>query len=362
MVRRALYVYDGKMTGVGIDAVVHQQLQALTEHGCEVDLVARGRSAHSGVRNLTFRHTIANAFSWLPRRYYYPLQKRYLSRRGQRLCSKQSYDAVISWPQRALATFQAAQARSVPCFLNCDTIHFAKGRRKNRKSVWPEFRPREFEEEYAIAHRILAPSKYARETFLEAGVPASKVVVLGRGVDTEVFHPAARDIERPFRLLFCGRVGERKGIRQALGAWRLADLPNSEFWIVGEIADDVRQFVRNYTDESVKFLGFQKEPGKLMQQCDVQILLSRHEGMAKGLLEGAACGLATITTPQAGFPLQDCGYEVDREDIATIAGHLRYLQSHRDETRAMGNRAREAIQAGYSWRHFREKFLEAIEL
>ena len=361
--KRILYVYDGKMTGVGIDAVVDLQLDALCQAGYTVDLVSRGRSSIHSVVNFTRHHTLANLVSWLPRPLYYGAQRRVITSFARRLLAKNDYHLVIAWPQRALSVFKAAQGR-IPCLLNCDTLHFAARRGKNRTSHWPEIRPPEMEAEYHDASLVLAPSEYSRETFLERGLPPDRVAVLGRGIDAVSFCPSiSPDPARPFRLVFCGRVTERKGIRQVIAAWRLAALPDAELLVIGEIAEDAQSLLDECKGESIRFHGFTRDLVPLLQSCDVQILLSRTEGMAKSLLEGAACGLATLATRESGFPLAEGinGYNVERKNKDAVAEKLRYLHANRAICQQMGREGRTTILANFTREKFQERFLAFVK-
>lgn len=357
---KALYVYDGKITHTGIDAVVRRQLAALSD--CTVDLVARGDASMPHVKSHGSRFTAANLLSWLPRRFYYPIQKRLISRRGARFLA--GHQMVISWPQRALAVFKEAQKHGIPCFLNHDTMHYTRAMRADRKIGWPEYRRSELQAEYDLATKILVPSEYSLSTFLDAGIDPSKLVVIGRGVDTQLYRPVDQDTDRPFRLLFCGRVSERKGIRQVLQAWQTAALPGAELLVVGAVAKDVEDILKQPQPSGVRFLGFQADPAPIMQSCDAQILLSRHEGMAKSLLEGAACGLATLATERCGFPLQEGvnGFLLPRKDTDKTAEALRFLYENREQCRRMGMAGRLEIETRFSWESFAKCFREAIGL
>lgn len=354
---RVLYVYDGKMTYMGIDAVVRRQLAALSD--CSVDLVARGDADFDHVHSHGSRFTSANLISWLPRSFYYPAQKRLASRRGAQLLD--GHDFVISWPQRALASFTAAQKRGIPCFLNHDTMHFSRSMRADRRLFWPQYRRHELQAEYDLATKILVPSEYSLATFLKAGIAPEKLVVIGRGVDTKLFHPRIAEKERPFRLLFCGRVSERKGIRQIVEAWRSAALENAELVIIGSVAKDVEDL---FPSPNIRLCGYQANPAPLMQSCDAQIMLSRHEGMAKSLLEGAACGLATLATEHCGFPLQEGvnGFLLSRNDTQKTVDAIRFLHANRDRCLEMGTAGRSLIEADFSWESFSRRFRGALGL
>lgn len=360
--KRILYIYDGKMTGVGIDAVVDAQLEALTQAGYVVELIARAKSAIPNVVNHARRYTVANLVSWLPRPYYYGTQRRVITNFAKQLIAKNDYHLVIAWPQRALHAFRAANGR-VPCLLNCDTLHFAARRGKNRTAHWPEISPQEMEAEYENASLILAPSEYSRQTFLEHKVSSEKVVVLGRGIDTDKFRPAPNpDLQRPFRLVFCGRVTERKGIRQVIQAWREAALTDAELLVIGELAEDAQSLPSECQGDSIRFIGFTRELVPLLQTCAVQILLSRTEGMAKSLLEGAACGLATLATRESGFPLSEGenGWFVERKKTSEVAQKIRLLATDRKLCLQMGQTGRATILASYTREKFQERFLTFV--
>lgn len=356
---KVLYVYDGKMGQHGIDAVARRQLNALGD--CSIDLVARGDAGFDHVRAHGSRFTCANLISWLPRSFYYPAQKRLISRRGVRLLAQRPYQYVISWPQRALASFKAAHARGIPCFLNHDTMHYSRAIRADRRLFWPQYRRHELEAEYDLATKILVPSDYSLETFLKAGIEPEKLVVIGRGVDTALFQPAPADPHRPFRLLFCGRVSERKGIRQIVEAWNAAALKNAELLIIGVVDKDVEDLFQNPAP-NLRLCGFQANPVPLMQSCDAQIMLSRHEGMAKSLLEGASCGLATLATEHCGFPLQEGvnGFSMARTETERTVEAIRSLYADRERCRQMGMAGRVLIEANYSWESFSRRFRSAL--
>ncbi|HEY5752682.1 MAG TPA: glycosyltransferase family 4 protein [Chthoniobacterales bacterium] len=366
-----LYVYDGKMTHVGIDAVVRRQLKALTEEAqLDVELISRGRSQMAGVTDRARYYSAANLISWLPRKVYYGARRRLHAMRARKSLRRREYSAVISWPQRALHAFREAKERGIPTILNCDIVHFATRLSKKRVFRWPEFSIDEQNEEYDLADAILVPSEYSRQTFLDFGIPASKLIVIGRGVDTDVYRPApAFDVNdrrecRPFRVLFCGRVGERKGIRQVIDAWRAASIPNAELWVAGEVDPESEAFVHGVRDPNIRFRGFRRDLAEIVPQCDVQILLSRMEGMTKSLLEGAACGLATIATIETGFPFEEGvnGFAVKRTDLETVAARLTLLAEDRNRCREMGRRGRLSILEHYTWARFNERFLSAVEL
>jgi len=361
--RRCLYVTSSKLTGRGIDEVVLRQLDALVRSGWEVDLVSRSRTAIPGVHPLCGRWNPASFFSWLPSRLYYALQKRAASAIAARHLPKREYDLVISWSKQARRVFQTARLRDIPCVLNCGNQHAAAFHDPARKTRWPLFGLGYLAEEYSLAKRILTASSTARDSFIRHGIREDAVVSIGRGADLDAFHPPA-DGPGVFRLLFCGRANERKGIVQAIESWKLAGLKDAEFWIVGDIPRENQHLVEPAREHGIRFLGHREDIADIMRQCSAIILLSRNEGLAKSLLEGAASGLPLITTRLSGVEIEEGreGFLVERENLRMIADRIRLLH-HDDPTRAeMGRHARLWATTHHGWRAFSDRFMDQVTL
>lgn len=361
---RILYIYEGKLSHHGIDRVVREQLAALVGCGCKVDLASRGDPKIEGVSFFGKKWTAANLFSWLPRSIYYPAQKRVFMKLGAGLAARREYSKIISWRERALLPFRVGSQKHIDCYLSHDSMHWRGTAAETSPRRWPAISTTEMDEEYLMAKRILLPSENSQESFLRNGLPIQKLKVIGRGVDTDLFIPSRARDDSKFRFVFCGRVCERKGIRQVVEAWKLASIPDSELLVLGNVDASLDGLVDAHTGGNIRWLGFQKDILPFLRKCDAQILLSRREGMAKSLLEGASCGLATITTKDSGFPIKDGknGFLVEREDTVRTADLIRSLHQNRALCHEIGMEGRKTVVADYSWNAFQKRFLEAVEL
>ena len=77
--------------------------------------------------------------------------------------------------------------------------------------------------------RIVAVSHATRDFHIQQGLSKEKSLVIYNGIDFEQFHPAEREFKPPFRLMFVGQIGMRKGIDTLLDA--LSKLDNfPAFW------------------------------------------------------------------------------------------------------------------------------------
>lgn len=360
---KILFVYSGKAQKGGLDLVVRQELQALVEAGNSVDFLARGSYRIPGIRNLTLRWTPANFISFLPAEYYYNAQNRFFSLLGSFLVRLGNYDMVIGWVRQSRNLFRAADKAGVFSVLNCANWHFnyPLGKRVEEYS-WPSYKRSDRDEEYQRADLLLTASGFARDTFLVNNFEKEKVVSIGRGADLSSFSIPDERSETPFRAIFLGRVCERKGIFQLLEAWQKAALSSAELWIVGSIPKEIERDVRHSADSTVTFWGHHDHPEKYLKQCHVQVLPSRKEGMAKSLVEGAACGLVTLATRETGFPIQEgvTGYVIKRNDIEGISARLRELAVDPQQCRNMGRAASDYVKNNLSWEMFHSRFTAAI--
>lgn len=367
---RILYVYSGKAhpLNAGLDFVALQQLKALTVAGYMVTFVSRGRYEHQNVENLCLPFTPANLLSFLPAKYYYSLQHRFFSELGASVLRHNYFDAVIGWEGGSKTLFQAARLRKVPCLLNCPMIHtriYGSGEFAG-KHRWPALPASDLVEEYNLATLLMTASECATKSFVESGIAENKIINITRGADIARFSRPVREDEsvgkRPFRAVFYGRVGNRKGILQTLKAWKKAALPDAELWILGAMDREVQKAFDSHLSSNVQYFGYVRNAEKLLPQCHVQILPTEAEGMAKTLIEGASCGCVTLTTKESGFPIIEgkTGFYIERENIEMIASNLKFLASENCDLERMREASSEFVHRNLTWNHFSEKFLCAV--
>lgn len=167
--------------------------------------------------------------------------------------------------------------------------------------------------------QVFSVSAALRQIALDMGVPASKVEVVGNGVDAHKFRPLDRQASRealdiPPRvpvLVSVGGLVERKGFHRVIDV--LPDLlqqhTDLQFLIVGgpsaegnNRAELEAQVVRLGLGEHVRFVGTRKpeDLSSVLSAADVFVLATRNEGWANVFLEAMACGLPVVTTDVGG--------------------------------------------------------------
>lgn len=165
------------------------------------------------------------------------------------------------------------------------------------EKVW--FYQKWFHERLALT---LVPSPDAREKLVAAGF--SKVGVLGRGVDTELFHPAKRSAALRSEwgargdasvAMVVGRVSAEKNIGLAIRAFETMRALRSDLVCV-VIGDGPIRARLEREHPGVRFAGYKTGPDLAACYASADILLfpSETETFGNVLLEGMASGLATL--------------------------------------------------------------------
>jgi glycosyltransferase involved in cell wall biosynthesis len=148
----------------------------------------------------------------------------------------------------------------------------------------------------------LVPSPDARGKLVQAGF--SKVAVLGRGVDTALFHPAKRSDalrqqwgamgDAPVALVV-GRVSSEKNIELAIRAFgrMRRSCPEVVCVVVGDGPARARLQREN---PDVRFTGYQTgvELAACYASADILLFPSETETFGNVLIEGMAAGVATL--------------------------------------------------------------------
>lgn len=170
----------------------------------------------------------------------------------------------------------------------------------------------------ALAHGIIAQNTDMLRQFF----PGKKnVALIPRGVDVQRFAPGPHNevlrkqygVNPGERIVICvANLVPVKGVEILIEAFqRLApDFPNWKVWIVGddrgEYGDRLKEMVRNgMLTGSIIFTGKQADVKPFLDQAEIFVLPTRHEGRMEGspvsLLEAMANGKALIGSDVPGI-------------------------------------------------------------
>lgn len=203
------------------------------------------------------------------------------------------------------------------------------------------------------ADYVLVPSDIVRESCIKEGVDERKIIQVPFGVDVNRFAPAEREKDRPFRAVFVGQIGIRKGVPYLLEAWKRLQWRDAELWLVGRVLPEVQALLAQYRElPGVRLIGFMNGPARAYQEADVFVFPSIEEGSALVTYEALACGLPVITTPNAGSVVQDGveGFLVPARDVDALAARMEQLRADEPLRATMGKAARARAMA-FTWEH-----------
>jgi glycosyltransferase involved in cell wall biosynthesis len=158
------------------------------------------------------------------------------------------------------------------------------------------------EAEYEAADLISVPSAFAERSFVEMGVPASKLRRIPYGSRRERFRPERDPPQEAFNVLFVGQVSLRKGIPYLLKAFSRLKHPRKQLKIVGPVDPAVAPLLKKLPHDSVSYLGVvaNVELVKLYCEAHVMVLPSVEEGLAMVMGEAMACGCPVIASQNTG--------------------------------------------------------------
>ena len=221
--------------------------------------------------------------------------------------------------------------------------------------------------EPALAARFLCASSFTRRTLVENGAPKSAIRVVPYGVDLNRFHPDLTRRSAPgsrLRLLFVGRINQRKGVKYLLEALQLLNTDELEITVCGRVVDGLELF-RPFAERiSIRPNVSAAELTAAYQAADLFVFPSVAEGFGQVLLESLASGLPILSTTHTAAPdLIDSGREgfvIEPRRPDLLAERIDWALTHRSELTEMGHQAR-ARAAHFTWQRFRSGIVSAVQ-
>jgi glycosyltransferase involved in cell wall biosynthesis len=220
--------------------------------------------------------------------------------------------------------------------------------------------------ETAMASRYLVASSFTCKSLTDNGASAESITVIPYGVDLERFRPCATKRQTRtsrLRLLFVGRINQRKGVKYLLEALTLLHGTPIDLTICGRAVDDLQLFAPYRSQIEIRTSVSGEELVKAYQTADLFVFPSVGEGFGQVLLEALACGLPILATTHTAAPdLIDDGVqgfivEPRRPDL--LADRIDWAVRNRGELSRMGTRARECAER-FTWHRFRKSAAQAV--
>ncbi|MEA5602304.1 glycosyltransferase family 4 protein [Nostoc sp. UHCC 0252] len=217
---------------------------------------------------------------------------------------------------------------------------------------------------YDDADRIVIPSLFAKRTFLEQGIPESKLIHVPYGTSLEEFYPVSKE-DNIFRIIHCGSLSLRKGVQYLLQAFHELNLPNAELWLVGSITPEIEPFLKKYHNQQIILKGThpQNQLRWFYSQCSVFCLASIEDGFGMVIPQAMACGLPIIHTTNTGGEdiVRDGidGFCVPIRDVEALKEKILFLYENSEKRYEMGINALEQARKSLSWDEYGDKIANA---
>ncbi|MBV6550772.1 glycosyltransferase family 4 protein [Acinetobacter soli] len=221
-------------------------------------------------------------------------------------------------------------------------------------------------QEYELADYISIPSTFVKETFLKYGVPEQKLLVNPYGVDLSHFHKIDKN-DQVFRIITSGNLSIRKGTRYLLEAFDQLNLKNAEIWHIGSIHEDMKEWLKNYKNPNVHFLGHkpQQELYQYYSQGSIFVLMSLEDGFAMVLTQAMSCGLPIITSTNTGGPdliseQGKEGYVVPIRDVEKLKQIILELYNDPEKLQRMSESAQKRVEKGFTWDDYGDRYIHNL--
>jgi colanic acid/amylovoran biosynthesis glycosyltransferase len=210
---------------------------------------------------------------------------------------------------------------------------------------------------------FLVEGPHMRDKLISLGCPEEKTFIQRIALDLKqyAFKTRSWDKRRSIRLLFVGRLTEKKGLEYALRA--LAKIRKKypiQFRIIGAgaLEGNLHSLATNLGfGNEVFWYGIlpHKKVIEELQCCDILIQpsVTARNGDSEGgaptiILEAQACGVPVISTTHADIPYITCPDESallsSERDIDGLANNVRHLSNNSEIWSHMGKKGREHIE------------------
>jgi glycosyltransferase involved in cell wall biosynthesis len=295
-----------------------------------------------------------------------------------RKMSRQNGNVFWGFQGSCLESLRAARKNRKVAICELASIHvpFVKRMMEEEKQLHPEWADsidnRSFPEAYykrlcSEPHQadvVVGASEFTLQTLREDNVPTDKLRKLPLGFEIEHIPYAERPAQNgPVRLLYAGRITQRKGIKYLLEAMQSIDPKDAELHIIGH-SHGSGVALKKYDHYILHQPLQQYDLFRRYQEFDALVLPSIFEGFGLVIVEAMAAGLPVITTPNTIGPEMiqhgENGFIVPIRDVSSIVGAVKELiRRTGDERSAMRRKAR-ASALQFSWEAYKKRLPDLL--
>lgn len=222
------------------------------------------------------------------------------------------------------------------------------------------------EEEIALADVVVVLSEFAKQSFIERGVPAQKLAKVLLPINFPVKCKKYSSKEKTI-FLYVGRIELWKGVQYLIEAFNGIKENQTELWLVGTVLPEMKGFIGKLDNPNIKVLGFKTKDqlADIYAQADVMVFPSLQDSFGMVLLEAMSYGLPVIASTHSAAPdiiqhgTEGFIYEPFKtEDLKMFM--LRFIEN-KELTEQMGQKAQALVESSFSKEQYFDRVGEFIK-
>ena len=266
---------------------------------------------------------------------------------------------VVGYENSCCEIFRCAKKAGKMCVLDAASVHYLAQKEVYTPPYSAAFQEKvnaRKEAEIQLADHILTLSSYAKETYVLAGVPESKITVIPLGVDDSRFPAQKKREGNAFTYLFVGNIKLSKGVDLLLEAFHRLDVPGKQLTIIGAMGDAESLLRQGHANVTVKGHLPHEKLWEEYAGANVSILPSRLDGFGMVVTEAMSTETPVIVSTHVGA--KDLveegmnGWIFESGNSVALAAVMQEAYDKRSQLAALGERAKETVSY-FTWEAYR---------
>lgn len=234
----------------------------------------------------------------------------------------------------------------------------------------------DLKEKFCNAAKVITTTDYNKDYLskLLGEKYGANIEIIRYGIDISRFSPNEKKPDGKVKILFIGRLVEKKGPTYAIEAFNkvLGEIPNIELRMIGDgpLKDEVDRLINKLDlNDNVILLGARPQSVVLKEMAEADIFFlpsltaenGDREGSPVSILEAEATGLPVVSTIHTGIPEividGETGFLAPEKDTRAMAERLKQLILDPDLRVKMGKAGRAHVETNYD----RKNEMDTIE-
>ena len=195
-----------------------------------------------------------------------------------------------------------------------------------------------------LADVIIVLSNESKRSFIRNGVPEHKIRVINLNLAKK--YDNKYNDKKEFAFVSTATHSFVKGTHRLLLSWKKANIANVKLHIVGDLSNDMLDFLKAYGPfDNVIFTGKKKVSEYYNNYNFIGVLNSLSEGCPRAVIEYMGHGFPVITTPVATCDLVEHGVNGFIVDTCSeLEDALIFFSENLEQYKSMGDNARHTAE------------------